>query len=164
MNSKKLVLMLALLMASYIPQSFADNAERHIHGGGTTIVTGGTGAPGFVPVVTKFAIHWGDSQNHFECLALVPSAAAGDPGSGNFDTNAMYVTGTIESADIHGRHATLSGKATVTGLGAGSEQPFTVEIERGGVGTHFVLEVSGLTFREVVTEGGIKFQRRDENS
>lgn len=158
MKSKKWVLMLALLVASYVPPSFADNDGRHIHGGGTTIVTGGTGAPDFVPVITKFAIHWGGGHNHFECLALVPSAKAGDPGSGNFDTNAMYVTGTIESAEIDGRHATVTGKATVTGLGAGSDRPFTVKIERGGVGTQFVLEVSDLIFDEVVTEGAIRFE------
>ncbi len=158
MNSRKLMLTLTLIAFAYAPFTLADNGGRHIHGGGTTIVTGGTGAPGgFVPVITKFAIHWGDGHNRFECLALVPSAAAGTPGSGNFDTNAMYVTGVIESAEIHGRHATVSGKATVTGLGAGSGLPFTVEMDRGGVGTFFMLSVSGLAFPEVITEGAITF-------
>jgi hypothetical protein len=157
MNSRKLMLTLAVIAFAYAPFTLADNDGRHIHGGGTTIVTGGTGVPGFVPVITKFAIHWGDGHNHFECLALVPSAAAGTPGSGNFDKNVMYVTGVIESAETHGRHATVSGKATVTGLGAGSGLAFTVEMDRGGVGTDFVLTVSGLTFDEVVTEGAIKF-------
>ncbi len=157
MNSRKLMLTLAMIAFAYAPFTLADNGGRHIHGGGTTIVTGGTGAPGFVPVITNFAIHWGDGHNHFECLALVPSAKAGDPGSGNFDTNAMYVNGVFESADINNDHASVSGKATVTGLGAGSDLPFTVEMERGGVGTFFMLSVSGLTFPEVITAGGIKF-------
>lgn len=157
MKSKKLVLILSLLAVTCTPPSFADNVGQHIHGGGTTIVTGGTGSPDFVPVITKFAIHWADGYKYFECLALMPSAAAGQAGSGNFDTNAMYVTGKIESAHIQGRHATLSGKATVTGLGAGANLPFTVKTERGGAGTPLILEVSGLTFNEVVTEGEIKF-------
>jgi hypothetical protein len=92
-----------------------------------------------------------------ECLALAPNANAGDAGSGNFDTNVMYVTGTIESVEIHGKIAELTGKATVTGLGAGSNLPFTATAERGGPGTQFVLRVSGLTFDEIVLDGQIKF-------
>ena len=92
-----------------------------------------------------------------ECLALAPSAKAGDPGSGNFDTNIMYITGTIKSVDVQGKIAELKGKATVTGLGAGSDLPFMATAERGGPGAQFVLTVSGLTFDEIVIEGQIEF-------
>src|SRR5580704_11560628 len=81
--------------------------SKAIQGGGSTIVTGG--GPGLAPVITKFGFHWRDGQGKFECLALIPSAEAGTPGSGNFDTNAMYVTGEIASAEIHGPRATLKG-------------------------------------------------------
>ena len=157
MNSRKLMLALTLIAFAYAPLTLADNSGRLIQGGGTTIVTGGTGAPDFVPVITKFGIHWRNGQGRLECLALAPSAKAGDPGSGNFDTNVMYVIGTIESVEIHGKIAELKGKATVTGLGAGSNLPFTAKAERGGPGAQFVLTVSGLTFDEILIDGQIKF-------
>ena len=128
-----------------------------IRGGGTTIVEGGTGAPSFDPVITKFAFNWRSAQGHFECLALAPSAPAGDPGSGDFDTNVMYVTGEIESAEIARGVARFEGTATVTGLGAGENEPFTVRVTRGGPGATLVLKVSGLTFREILLEGQIVF-------
>ena len=112
---------------------------------------------GLAPVITKFGFHWRDGQGRFECLALVPSENAGTPRSGNFDTNAMYVTGEISSAEIHGARAILRGVATVTGLGAGSHLPFTATAEAGGPGARLVLVVSGLTFDEVVIDGAIAF-------
>ena len=157
MNSRKLMLALSLIAFAYAPLTLADNSGRLIQGAGTTMVTGGTGAPDFVPVITKFGIHWRNGQGRLECLALAPSVPAGDPGSGNFDKNVMYVTGTIESVELHGKVAHLTGKATVTGLGAGSDLPFTATAERGGPGAQFVLTVSGLTFDEIVLDGQIKF-------
>ena len=137
----------------------ADNRGHSpaVHGGGMSIVRGGTGAPPIKPVVTKFGFSYGGSEGGFECLALVPSAAPGEPGSGSFDTNAMYVTGTIRSVQIDGNSAILNGSATVTGLGAGTDQPFTATVTRGGPGATLVLAVSGLTFREIVLEGQIVF-------
>jgi hypothetical protein len=128
-----------------------------IRGAGTSLVRGGTGAPSFAPVMTKFGFSWSDGGGGFECLALAPSADAGKPGSGNFDTNAMYVTGTISSVQIDGDRAVLKGSATVTGLGAGTNERFTATITRGGPGATLVLEVPGLTFREIVLEGQIVF-------
>jgi hypothetical protein len=128
-----------------------------VRGGGTSIVAAGTGAPDFTPVITKVAFHWKQGEGGFECLALAPSQAAGSPGSGNFDTNAMYVTGEIDSASIAGSTVVLKGSATVTGLGAGSDRPFTLTARRGGPGTRLVLEVSGLTFDETLLEGQIRF-------
>ena len=135
----------------------ADEHAGAIRGGGTSLVRGGTGSPSFTPVMTKFAFSWKDGMGGFECLALVPSAAAGKPGSGNFDTNAMYVTGTLTSAQARGQSAVLKGTATVTGLGAGTNAPFTATITRGGPGATLVLEISGLTFSEIVLEGEIRF-------
>jgi hypothetical protein len=130
---------------------------RPIRGAGTTMIENGTGAPSFTPVITKVAFHWQTGGGHFECLALAPSADAGSPGSGNFDTNVMYVTGPITAAQINGDTAVLKGSSTVTGLGAGSDRPFTATVTRGGPGATLVLEVSGLTFREILLEGQFRF-------
>jgi len=80
-----------------------------VHGAGTTMVEGGTGAPSFTPLLTKVAFHARKGSGRFECLALAPSAPAGDPGSGDFDTNVMYVTGEITSAKVRGNVATPHG-------------------------------------------------------
>ena len=128
-----------------------------IRGAGTSMLRGGTGAPKFTPVITKFAFSYRGGEGDFECLALVPSAPAGQPGSGNFDTNVMYVTGPISSAQKNGDSAVLKGSATVTGLGLGTDKPFTATITRGGPGATLVLQVSGLTFSEIVLEGQIVF-------
>ena len=129
-----------------------------VRGAGTTIVEGGTGPPSFTPVLTKVAFHWDGDAGRFECLALAPSAKAGSPGSGTFDTNVMYVTGEITSVDLDGRHrAVLEGSATVTGLGAGSNLPFTAVVTQGGPGATLVLDVSNLTFRETLLQGRFSF-------
>jgi hypothetical protein len=129
-------------------------------GGGKTIVQGGTGqAGGFVPVITTIAFHAerkGQSvTGDFECLALAPAVPTGN-GSGQFTVNAMYVTGQITSAESEGDTATLTGTATVTGLGAGHNQPFTLVVRKGGPGSTSVLTVSGLTFDEVLLEGSFE--------
>jgi hypothetical protein len=146
----------AVLLVSSAPV-WAGEKGRAVQGGATTIVAGGTGAPSFTPVITKLAFHWQDGQGHFECLALAPSAAAGTPGSGNFDTNVMYVTGAITAVQFHAVEAVLTGTASVTGLGAGTNVPFTATAEPGGPGTRFVLTISGLTFDETVLDGQISF-------
>jgi hypothetical protein len=131
-----------------------DEGTRSVRGGGTTIVQGGTGPPSFTPILTKVAFHWRQGAGHFECLALAPtSAPAGRPGSGNFDTNVMYVTGPITSVSKSGHTIVLRGTSTVTGEGAGTNRPFTATYTRGGPGATLVLEVSGLTFREILLEG-----------
>ena len=150
----------AALMAAPIAPSGApagsEDEGRSLRGAGTTIVEGGSGPPAFTPIITKVAFHWEAGAGRFECLALAPSAKAGDPGSGKFDTNIMYVTGAIASADIDGHTAVLKGSATVTGAGAGSDQGFTATVTRGASGATLVLEVSGLTFREIL-EGRFRF-------
>jgi uncharacterized protein with beta-barrel porin domain len=154
-----LVLVAATLAWTMLAQANAtdDGHAAAIRGAGTSLVRGGTGSPSFTPVMTKFGFNWRDGTGGFECLALVPSVAAGKPGSGNFDTNAMYVTGSLTSAQVRGQTAVLQGTATVTGLGAGTNAPFTATVTRGGPGATLVLEVSGLTFNEIVLEGEIRF-------
>jgi hypothetical protein len=69
----------------------------------------------------------------------------------------MYVTGPVTEASIEGSRAVLRGTATVTGLGAGEDLPFTLVAFEGGPGTRVILRVSGLVFREIVLEGEITF-------
>src|SRR5215472_3588413 len=157
MNRMRLPLALAVLSLTTSTLASGEDGGRAVQGGATTTVAGGTGAPNFTPVITKLTFHWRDGLGHFECLALAPSAAAGNAGSGNFDTNVMYVTGAITAVEIDGSTAVLRGSATVTGLGAGANLPFTAIAERGGPGTTFVLTISGLTFNETILEGQISF-------
>jgi hypothetical protein len=160
------LIVIALAVANVLALAVLAQAGTHdegkalrgsIRGAGTTMVEGGTGPPSFTPILTKVAFHWGRSGGSFECLALAPSTEAGAAGSGNFDTNIMYVTGEITSAEIGGQLAVLKGAATVTGAGAGSNRPFTATVTRGGPGATLVLEVSGLTFEEIVLEGQFSF-------
>ena len=155
-------LALATLAATPLTAAGDDGQNKHgVRGGGTSMVAGGTASPSFIPVTTKFAFNWSGSAGRFECLALAPSAPAGTPGSGNFDTNAMYVTGTITSAEVRGNTAVLKGMAVVTGLGAsvpaGSLKPYTLTVTPGGPGATLVLVVSGMTFNEIVIQGEIAF-------
>jgi hypothetical protein len=115
------ILLVALIGAS---GTTADDEQdgRSVRGAGTTMVEGGTGSPAFKPIITKVAFYWQAGAGHFECLALAPSEDAGRPGSGNFDTNIMYVTGPITSANGDRRAVVLKGSATVTGAGAGSDR------------------------------------------
>ena len=104
--------------------------------------------------VVLVAFHADAQGGDFECLAFLPSHATG-AGSGEFDTNAMYVTGKVTSLEIGNRVATLRGIATVTGLGAGHDLPFTVLVHPGGPGTTLKLDISGLTFPEILVDGHI---------
>ena len=158
---KKGLLIAALVGAgitagTQVAQGDDDKSPLRIRGGATTMLEG-TGAPDFTPVLTKLAFHWDGQTGDLECLALAPSAAAGQAGSGDFDTNIMYVTGPVTSAQMTGATAVLEGTATVTGVGAGEDQPFRLIVRRGGPGTTVVLEVSGLVFREIVLEGETRF-------
>ena len=135
----------------------AQGTKTLARGGGRTIIQGGTGfAGGFVPVITTIAFH-AERQGQtvsggFECLALVPAAPTGN-GSGQFTVNAMYVTGQITDVQVVGDTATLKGIATITGLGAGADVPFTLVIRRRGPGSTSVLTAAGLTFNEILVEG-----------
>lgn len=141
------------------------NDETIAHGGGTTIVHGGTGPTGgFLPVLTTIAFHaertGGGVTGSFECLARAPEAGTGSK-SAQFTVNAMYVTGQISGATVRGDTATLTGTSDVTGLGAGLNLPFTFEVQRGGPGATALLKVNGLTFNEILVKGSFQVQRED---
>ena len=150
--------LLALVLIASISAPAAASAEGGNHGqasgAGHTIIEGGTGGSAPLPVQTVLAFHATQQGGAFECLALAPAAATGD-GSGRFEINAMYVTGAITSVAVSGHTAVLRGTATVSGLGAGHNLPFTATVQAGGPGTTVVLEISGLTFHEILLEGHI---------
>jgi hypothetical protein len=129
--------------------------NHQVSGAGRTIIEGGTGAPSYIPVTTVLAFHANGQGGDFECLALAPTTASGAPGSGQFEVNAMYVTGTITSVQVSDGTAVLKGTAVVTGLGAGASQAFTFMVKPGGPGTTATLVISGLTFHEILLEGQI---------
>ena len=130
----------------------AQNASDRVAGAGKTIIEGGTGGATPSPVTTLVAFHASAQGGDFECLALMPPRGTG-PGSGEFTVNAMYVTGKVSAVDVVGDAATLRGTANVTGIGAGQAVPFTVHVAAGGPGATLTLDVSGLTFREILVEG-----------
>jgi hypothetical protein len=131
------------------------NGNPQVSGAGRTIIEGGTGGASPVPVMTVLAFHANSQGGAFECLALAPAASSGD-GSGRFEVNAMYVTGTVSSVVLKGNTAILKGNANVTGLGAGTAVPFTATVRAGGPGTTVTLEISSLTFHEILLEGQIR--------
>lgn len=165
----RLVVLAVITAGSVLTSALAQPgpaAKVLARGGGKTIVQGGTGQPGFVPIVTTIAFHAEQKgqvvSGGFECLAIVPAVVTGN-GSGQFTVNAMYVTGQITSVQIEGDTATLKGTATITGLGAGSNVPFTFVVRSGGPGSTSVLTTEGsphLVFNEILLEGS--FQVGDE--
>jgi len=151
-----------------VASSNADSDERGVlvRGGGTTIVEGG--APGFIPVLTKIAFrarrHGSVVTGSFECLALAPASPAG-PQSGEINVNAMYVTGQVTGLTVRGKTATLTGIATITGLGAGSDVAFEFVVEDGGPGAKAVLTTAGapaLVFNELLVEGDFAVAKSDD--
>lgn len=134
---------------------------RIARGAGTTIIHGGTGSPIFVPVITTIAFHaersGAGATGEFECLALAPEKASG-PGSGQFTENAMYVSGKVTGVSMQNDTATLTGVAEITGLGAGTNVPFTFVVHKGGPGSAAVLTVNSLTFpfHEILVQGAFQ--------
>lgn len=135
-------------------------------GGGTTIIHGGTGSPGFIPVITTLAFHAERSSvgaaGEFDCLAFSPEATTG-PHSGQLTVNAMYVAGKVTAASVHQDAATLTGVADITGLGAGTNVPFTFVVHRGGPGAAAILTVNSLTFsfNEILVQGAFEVHDQD---
>ena len=131
------VLATLLTTRTVLGRDSGDDNGRIVQGAGTTIIHGGTGSPNFVPVTTTIAFHAerssGGVTGEFECLALAPETASG-PGSGQFTVNAMYVVGKVTGASVHEDTATLTGIAEITGLGAGTNVPFTFVVHKGGRG------------------------------
>jgi hypothetical protein len=149
----------------FVTQPVAADKDDHgiiARGAGTTIIHGGTGpSGGFVPVLTTLAFHAERSgagvTGTFECLALAPGAATGT-GSGQFTVNVMYVTGQITGATVSGDTATITGISSITGLGVGTDVPFTFVVQRGGPGATAVLSVNTLAspFHEVLVQGSFE--------
>jgi hypothetical protein len=157
------VVLLIVASRSQAARGAEMNARVLVRGGGTTMIEGGTGsAGGFVPVMTTVAFHassaGGDVAGSFECLARAPQTATG-LGSADFTTNAMYVTGEVTGVKVSGDTVTLTGLATITGLGAGTGVPFTFVAQKGGPGATAVLTTDGTTrleFHEVLVEGSFE--------
>lgn len=155
-----LLLIVALIGSTSRPiaAGAAGEGDHQVMGAGKTIIEGGTGAPSYIPVTTVLAFHANGQKGDFECLALAPTTGSGAPESGQFEVNAMYVTGPITSVAVTHGTAVLRGTAVVTGLGAGPAQPFTFTVSAGGPGTTAILVVSGLTFHEILLEGQVTIQ------
>jgi hypothetical protein len=144
-----------------------DNDSKEItRGAGTTIIHGGTGSPSFIPVITTVAFHAersnGGAAGEFDCLAFAPEATTG-PQSGQLTVNAMYVAGKVTGASVHQDAATLTGVADITGLGAGTNVPFTFVVHRGGPGAAAILTVNSLTFsfNEILVQGAFEVHGQD---
>jgi hypothetical protein len=139
----------------------ANAAHSRVAGAGKTIIEGGTGGATPVPVTTTVAFHADARGGDFECLAFAPPKAVG-PGSGQFSVNVMYVTGAVTSFKVTDDSAVLYGTATVTGIGAGQNVPFTALVIAGGPGARIILKVSSpkgeLIFHEILLEGHISIQ------
>jgi hypothetical protein len=113
-NLSKPVMVVVLVLASFVltmllstqtvsGRSSDDPAGPIARGAGTTIIHGGTGSPGFLPVITTVAFHAersdGGTTGEFDCLAFAPEAATGSH-SGQLTVNAMYVVGKITGANV----------------------------------------------------------------
>ena len=151
-------LMAAALIGSAarpIAAGAAKEGDHQASGGGRTIIEGG--GPAGQPVTTVLAFHANGQGGDFECLALVPPAATSFAAeSGDFEVNAMYVTGKVTSILVNDGTAVLKGTATITGIGAGKDVPFTFVVHAGGPGTTATLDVPGFTFHEILLEGQVK--------
>jgi hypothetical protein len=138
-----------------------DAAGPIARGAGTTIIHGGTGSPGFLPVITTVAFHAERSEGgitgEFDCLAFAPEAATGFQ-SGQLTVNAMYVVGKITGASVNQDTVTPTGVSNITGLGAGTNVPFTFIAHRGGPGATATLTVNSLTFsfNEILVQGAFE--------
>jgi hypothetical protein len=153
------VLLAAALVGSAAPRVAAGDesgGDHQVSGAGRTIIEGGTGAPAYIPVTTVLAFHAHGQSGAFECLALAPTTGSGAPESGQFEVNAMYVTGKVTSVEVSHGTAVLKGTAVVTGLGAGPSQAYTFTVMAGGPGTTATLVISGYTFHEILLEGQVK--------
>ncbi len=161
-------LALALLLSTRtVFASDSDNGSKEIaRGAGTTMIHGGTGSPGFIPVITTVAFHAersnGGVKGEFDCLAFAPEAATG-PHSGQFTVNAMYVVGKITGASVNQDTVTLTGVSEITGLGAGTNVPFTFIAHKGGPGATATLTVNSLTFsfNEILVQGAFEVQNQN---
>jgi hypothetical protein len=153
-----ILLVLGLCWALLAQSPPPGNVRLIARGAGITVLEGGTGPPDFLPVKTQVAFHVeivdGAVIGNFECLALAPPAAKG-PSSGEFTTNIMYVTGTVQSVAVDGDTIRISGGSDCTGIGAGLNVPYSAVIKKGGPGATLML-TAGATpqlFPEILLDG-----------
>src|SRR2546429_8496671 len=126
MNRTVPILAITVLSLTSSALAWGEDGGGVVKGGATTTVAGGTGAPDFTPVITKLTFHWRDRQGRFEGLALPPpSAKAGNPGGGDFDTHVMYATGAITRGPIKRTVSVFTGPATPPRPGARTHVPLT---------------------------------------
>src|SRR5947207_15091001 len=93
MNRAGPILAITVLALTASALAWGEDGGGIVKGGATTTVAGGTGAPSYVPVITKLTFHWRDGQSRFECLALAPSALPGLPGRWNMYNQRPIYTG-----------------------------------------------------------------------
>src|SRR3979490_749644 len=136
------VLTLLLSTRTVAGRDSENSAGLIARGAATTIIHGGTGSPSFLPVITTVAFHAersnGGVTGEFDCLAFAPEAPTGAH-SGRLRVNAMYVVGTITGASVHEDIVTLNGVSIITGLGVGTNVPFTFIAHRAGPGASAIL-------------------------
>src|SRR5438874_5945168 len=75
MNRAGPILAITLLVLTASALAWGEDGGGTVKGGATTTVAGGTGAPSYVPVITKLTCQWRDGQGRFECLALAQRTA-----------------------------------------------------------------------------------------
>src|SRR5258708_2686926 len=114
-TATSLVLLAAMIVGLSVVHGQATSVIAR--GGGTTIIHGGTGSPGFVPVITTIAFHATRSGNSasgsFECLAEAPEAGTGSKRA-QFTVNALYVTWQITRGSLTASTATFPANTTHT--------------------------------------------------
>src|SRR5256885_15870415 len=87
MNRTVPILAITVLSLTSSALAWGEDGGGVVKGGATTTVAGGTGAPSFLPVITKLTFHWRDRQGRFESPALSPPPpAARRPGGGHLHT------------------------------------------------------------------------------
>jgi hypothetical protein len=74
----------------------------------------------------------------------------------------MYVAGKVTGASVQNDTATLTGTADITGLGAGTNVPFTFVVHKGGPGSAAVLTVNSLSFpfQEILVQGAFQVEQK----
>jgi hypothetical protein len=151
-------IVLAAVLCWRVPAQSPANVQIIARGAGVTMLEGGTGSPDFLPVMTQIAFHvenvGGVISGNFECLAFGPHSPAG-PLSGAFDSNVMYVTGPVQGVALVGDTIRISGGSNCTGIGAGTNVPFSAIIQKGGPGATVILTggANQQVFRETLVSG-----------
>src|SRR5205807_507910 len=87
------ILAITVLALTASALAWGEDGGGTVKGCATTTVAGGTGAPSYVPVITKLTFHWRDGQGRFARLAVAPSAVDRRPRRGTFEMRAPRSAG-----------------------------------------------------------------------